>query len=80
MVPVVALTANDLTITVREWTLNFTTYDYEVSPYIDAVIIDPVTGEVLGTTDANGICKLASYPDSGVAAIPGVAAVSLIGS
>lgn len=63
-------------ITATAWTLDFTTFTYSSAPLANTVLIDPVTGASLGTTDAEGNATVA-IPESGVAAIAGLAAINL---
>ncbi len=76
----VALTASvdgtSATVTATTWALDFATFSYSSAPLADTAIIDPVTGAALGTTDAAGKADV-TIPDSGLAAVEGLAAIRL---
>ena len=65
------------TISAKSWTLDFMTFAYTSSPFAGAKVIDPETGEALGTTDSNGNITV---PAEGKAAIDGLAAIPVDGS
>jgi hypothetical protein len=77
----IALTADvadgSSTVTATEWVLDFTTFSYRSMPCANAQVIDPATGTVLGTTDAQGTVVV---PAVGTAAIDGLAAIPVDGS
>lgn len=76
----VALTASvsgdSATITATNWELDFMTFTYQSSPLANAKVIDPVSGDSLGTTDAKGSAKV-TIPQSGIIAIDGLSAISV---
>jgi len=63
-------------VTATEWVLNMATFQYTHSPLANANVIDPVTGESLGTTDADGKITV-TVPESGIVAIEGLAAINV---
>ena len=76
----VSLTASvsdgSVTITATVWTFSWTSFMWSSAPLADATVIDPTTGEVLGTTDANGQLTI-TIPASGIVAIEGMAAIDV---
>jgi len=70
------LSGDSATVTATEWVLNMATFQYTHSPLANANVIDPVTGESLGTTDADGKITV-TVPESGIVAIEGLAAINV---
>jgi hypothetical protein len=79
----VSLTAtvsgDTVTITAKAWTLSFATFTYSSAALAGATVIDPTTGEVLGTTDENGQITI-TIPASGIVAVGGMAAINVLAS
>lgn len=73
----VSISGDAATVTAIEWILDFTTFTYSSAPFANAEVINPETGEVLGTTDAEGNITV---PATGVVAVGGVAAIPVDGS
>jgi len=77
----ISLTADiadgNATVTATSWVLDFATFTYSSSPFAGATVIEPASGTVLGTTDANGQITV---PAVGVVAIDGLAAIPVDGS
>lgn len=73
----VSVSGNSATVTATEWILDFTTFTYSSTPLANAQVTDPETGEVLGTTDAEGNITV---PATGVVAVEGLAAIPVDGS
>jgi hypothetical protein len=76
----VSLTATvsdgSVTLTAILWTLNMSTFQYTSEPFANGNVIDPVTGESLGTTGADGKITV-TIPESGIVAIEGLAAINV---
>jgi hypothetical protein len=62
------------TVTVMEWILDTTTYEYSSQPYPNAAITDPKTGTLLGTTNNIGEAQII-VPAGGVVAADGFSAI-----
>jgi hypothetical protein len=67
---------DSITLTVKTWTLNMSTFAYSSVFRVDAEVIDPITGAYLGMTDAQGQITV-TIPASGILAIPGLGAISV---
>ena len=64
------------TVTATRWVFSMATFTYSHAPLADANVIDPVTGESLGTTGADGSITV-TVPESGIIAIEGLAAINV---
>lgn len=73
----VSVEGGNATVTATEWEMDFTTFQYSSKPHSGAAIVNPATGESLGTTDENGCITV---PASGVVAVDGLAAIPADGS
>ncbi len=70
------LSGDSATLTATAWTLDFMTFMYSSAPLAGANVIDPATGDSLGTTDADGTITV-TVPESGIVAIDGLAAINV---
>ena len=70
------LSGDAATVTATLWTLDFMTFMYSSAPFTSANVLDPTTGESLGTTDANGSITV-TVPESGIVAVDGLAAINV---
>ncbi|NLM51614.1 MAG: hypothetical protein GX197_02165 [Firmicutes bacterium] len=73
----VSVTEGEATVTATNWLLDFMTFSYSSAPLANAEVIDVITGEVLGTTDAEGSITV---PAGNAVAVAGVAAIPTDGS
>jgi hypothetical protein len=70
------VSGDSATVTATLWEFDFMTFMYIPAPLADANVVDPTTGESLGTTDANGQITV-TIPADGVVAIEGLAAINV---
>ncbi len=70
------ISGDSATVTATAWTLNLATFTYTSAPLKNANVVDPITGESLGTTDDNGQITV-TIPESGIVAIEGLAAINV---
>jgi hypothetical protein len=68
------VSGDSATVTATAWTFNPATFQSTPGPLADANVIDPTTGESLGTTDADGSITV-TVPESGIVAVEGLAAI-----
>lgn len=73
----VSMDGSSATITATSWQLDFETFQYTSKPFAGAEVVDPTTGESLGTTDQNGNITV---PAGGIVAVGGLAAIPVDGS
>jgi hypothetical protein len=66
---------NSITLSVKLWLFNTSSFAYNNAAYKNAVVWDPATGKILGVTDDKGQITI-EIPASGVLAIEGLAAIN----
>ena len=73
----VSVADGEANVTATNWILDIMTFSYSSVPYANQEVVDLATGEVLGTTDAEGSITV---PAGNAVAVGGVAAIPTDGS